>query len=133
MSSTRTLAASMPSPSAAWATPPIAMVATAANARLCSMRIPEIPGGVSFATSRMGRHPIRQRPRFFLAEPRVRNQEREECEIDDQPEAAERILDRGHVGIGAEPFRNLLGGDTGADCAEHDERQREEAERDLVG
>src|SRR5262249_1098003 len=110
MSSARMFCGSMPPSSAACATPARLTAADAANGKRCNPRWVE----VTIAVLIMGRHPLRHGLCLFLAPPRVEHQEREEREVDDQPEAAERVLDRRHVRVGAEPFRNLLGRDAGA-------------------
>src|SRR5690348_12275659 len=113
----RTFAGSMPSPSAAFVMPASPSTVHRTSAMLRSMRL---PFEVTIAVSRMGRHPIRHRFGFFLAEIRVCPEKREEREVDDQPEPAECIFYGGHVGVRAEPLGNLLRSHARADRAEHD-------------
>src|SRR4051812_50205610 len=114
----------MPPSSAACATPAKLRAASAANAtRFMRCRVE-----VTIAVSSMGRHPVRHALGLFLAPPRVEHEEREEREVDDQPEAAERVLDRRDVRIRAEPFGNLLGGGSRTPPAPDDARKCEEGE-----
>src|SRR5690242_15449447 len=115
MSSTRMFAGAMPPSSAASATEAKPMATSAASA----MRFMRCRVEVTIAVSSMGRHPVRHGPGLFLAPPRVEDEKREEREVDDEPEAAEGVFDRRDVRVGAEPFRNLLGRDAGADRAQH--------------
>src|ERR1700760_374623 len=54
----------------------------------------------------MGGHPFRNGFGLFFAEIRVGPQEPEEAEVDQRQRTAEEVFDEGHIGIGAEDFRD---------------------------
>src|SRR5450759_3561595 len=77
-------------------------------------RLAHTPAGVrrllqTCSTSQL--NPVWHRLGLLEAEMRVSPEKHEEAEVDERPEPAKQVLDRGQVRIRAEPFRNHFGGD----------------------
>src|SRR5215467_2794745 len=118
-----------PSPSAAWTAPtPAKHRTTIAIARSFALTLMMM---FFVRISGMGRHPFRYRLGLLVAKVGIDPQEGEVAEIDQRHDPAESVLDERQVRFGAEQLGNPLGRLAGADGAEEEERDGEDAERDL--